>query len=380
MRPTPAKYLAGFAVAVLAGAAAQAAQPALTVKIGAAAPLTGGGAAYGKDVENGIRLALAEANAQNIEINGKHAHFVLDSKDDQGDPRVGMQVAQQLVDDGVVMVIGHFNSGVTLPASTLYAKYNIPMITPGSSNPEITLRGYRGVFRLVGNDRQNASAAGLWAVKDFKAKRISILDDRTAFGQGEADEFEKAVKAAGGQVVGREYTNDKAIDFSAQLTHLKSLDSDLVFFGGLDAQAGQVVKRMKQLGMKAQFVSGEGVEDKTFIDIAGDAADGAMVWEMGVPLDSTPRGKKFLAKFKKQYGTDVLAYAPNGYDAAWATIKAIQAAHSVDHAKVIAALKKTDMDGVVGKIRFDPHGDLEMATSTLYEVKNGAWVPIGHSK
>ncbi|MEK6420291.1 MAG: branched-chain amino acid ABC transporter substrate-binding protein [Burkholderia gladioli] len=346
------------------------------IKIGVAAPLTGVAAAYGKDIENGVRLAVGEANARHPQVAGKPVKYVVTPQDDQGDPRVGVQVAQQLVDDNVTVVIGHFNSGTTLPASRIYAKAGIPMITPAATSPAITQGGLNSVYRVVANDAQNAGYAGNYAATVTKAKRIAIIDDRTAFGQGEADEFEKAVKAAGGTIVARDFTNDKAVDFSAQLTKMKGVNADLVFFGGLDTQAAMLVKRMRQLGMKAQFLAGGGVMDANFLKIAGDAAEGAAVWEYGQPLATRPNGKAFEAKFKQKFGMDMLAYAPTAYDATNIAIASIEKAGSARPADLNAALKSTDFNGITGTIAFVPNGDLKNPSSTLYQVRNGAWTPV----
>ncbi|SFU24886.1 amino acid/amide ABC transporter substrate-binding protein, HAAT family [Paraburkholderia aspalathi] len=348
----------------------------VVVKVGVAGPLTGSGAAYGKDIENGVRMAIDEANAEHHTIGGKPVKFVMESQDDQGDPRVGVQAAQQLVDDNVSVVVGHFNSGTTLPASKIYAKAGIPMITPAATNPTITQSGLNTIYRVIATDSQNAGNAGQYAATVTKAKRIAIIDDRTAFGQGEADEFEKAVKSAGGSIVAREFTNDKAVDFSAQLTAIKSTNPDLVFFGGLDAQAAMLVKRMRQLGMKAQFLAGGGVMDANFIRLAGSAADGSSVWEYGQPLSTLAKGKTFESRFKQKFGTDMLSYAPFAYDATWVAIKAMEAANSVKPADFNAALKSTNYDGVTGKIAFTQTGDLKNPRSTMYQVKDVAWVPI----
>ncbi|MFD1554214.1 branched-chain amino acid ABC transporter substrate-binding protein [Paraburkholderia silviterrae] len=363
------------AVSLLLAAGAVNAQQ-VEVKIGVASPLTGGGAAYGKDIENGVRMAVDEANASHPTIGGKAVKFVVDSQDDQSDPRVSVQVAQRLVDDHVAVVVGHFNSGTTLPASQIYAKAGIPMITPAATNPAITQAGFGTVYRVIATDSQNAGNAGAYAAAVSKAKRIAIIDDRTAFGQGEADEFAKAVKANGGTIVDREFTNDKAVDFSAQLTAIKGHNPDLVFFGGLDTQAAMLVKRMRQLGIKAQFLAGGGVKDANFIKIAGDAANGAAVWEYGQPLSALPKGRDFEVKFKQKYGMDMLAYAPFAYDAAWVAIKAMQTANSVNPAQFNAALKSTDYQGITGRIAFTQTGDLKSPSSTMYQVKDVAWVPV----
>ncbi|MEQ5838029.1 branched-chain amino acid ABC transporter substrate-binding protein [Paraburkholderia acidicola] len=360
-----------FATAPLAALA-----DSLPVKIGFAAPLTGANAGYGKDLEYGVRLALDEANAQQIKIGGKVAHFDLVSEDDQADPRIGVQAAQKLVDQNVSVVVGHFNSGTTIPASRVYETAGIPMIDPAATNPVITGQGFANTFMVISTDAQNAGNAGIYAVEVTKAKRIAILDDRTAFGQGEADEFEKAVKAHGGNLVTHEFTSNQAVDFRTQLTKIKAADADLLFFGGLDTQAASVAKQMKQLGLKAQLVGGGGVMDPEFIKLAGDAADGAMAWEYGRPLAQLPGGKDFSQKFKKQFGVDILSYAPFGYDAAWAAIKAMEAAKSSVPATYRPALKSISFDGVTGHIAFESNGALKNAASTLYQVKGGTWVPI----
>ena len=362
-----------LAAAILALPTGAALAQETVVKVGVAGPLTGGGAAYGKDIENGVRMAVDEANATRPTIGGKPVKFVVASQDDQSDPRAGVQAAQQLADAQVAVVIGHFNSGTTLPASKIYAKAGIPMITPSATNPEITRAGLGTVYRVIATDTQNAGNAGTYAATVTKAKRIAIIDDRTAFGQGEADE---SVKANGGTIVAREFTNDKAVDFSAQLTKVKSVNADLVFFGGLDAQAAMLVKRMRQLGIKAQFLAGGGVMNANFIRLAGGAAEGASVWEYGQPLSRLEKGKLFETKFKQKYGVDMLAYAPFAYDATWVAIKAMQKSNSAKPADFNGALKGTTYDGITGTIAFTETGDLKNPSSTLYEVKNAAWQPV----
>nr|WP_260858998.1 branched-chain amino acid ABC transporter substrate-binding protein [Paraburkholderia sp. BCC1885] len=348
----------------------------LNVPVGFSAVLTGGNASFGKDIQNGVQLALDDANGRKIMIGGKVAHFQLHAEDDQGDPRIGVQAAQKLVDSGVAVVIGHFNSGTTLPASLVYQQAGVVMINPGATNPAINQRGLDHIFSVIGTDAGNAGLAGSYAVKVTKAKRISIIDDRTAFGQGEADVFEQAVKAAGGSIVARQYVNDKAVDFSSQLTALKAANVDLVFFGGLDRQAAGVAKRMKQLGMKAQLLGGGAVADSDFLQLAGDAGEGAMAWEPGAPLDRLQQGKDFGERYQKAFGTAAQTYAPFGYDAAWAAINAMQKANSIDSKVYLPVLKTISFDGITGHIAFDDKGLVKGAVSTLYQVKDGKWQPI----
>ncbi|RAR48357.1 amino acid/amide ABC transporter substrate-binding protein (HAAT family) [Paraburkholderia unamae] len=361
----------------LSGGLAHAA--ALTVKVGVVGPLTGQDAGYGKDILNGVTMAVDEANGQHPRIGADDVRFEIVSQDDQSDPRTAVQVAQKLVDGGVAVVIGHFNSGTTLPSSTLYDRAGIPMITPSATNPSITARGYANVFRIIATDAQNAGNAGAYAVKVTKATRIAVLDDRTAFGQGEADEFVRAVNAAGGTIVDREYTNDKAVDFSAQLTHIKSLNADLLFFGGLDTQSALIVKRMKQLGMKAQFLAGGGVADVNFLKLAGPAAEGAMAWENGPSLQSLPGGNGFANQYKARFGGDPLPYSPFAYDSTRMAIAAMQAAKSAAPGDISRALKGLEFNGVTGAISFAQNGDRNHAVCTLYQVSDGAWKPVTSS-
>ena len=345
-------------------------------RIGVAAPLTGNSAAYGNDIENAVNLAVSEANAANITIGGKPLKLVVVSEDDQADPRTGVQVAQQLVDKGVSVVIGHFNSGTTIPASKIYSNAHVPMITPAATNPAITEQNSPYIFSIIATDAQNAGAAGRYAVEVTKAKRIAVIDDRTAFGQGEADEFVKAVKTAGGTIVDREFTNDKAVDFSAQLTHIKGQNADLVFFAGLNPQAGMVKKKMMQLGMQAQFVGGGGVVEPTFLDIAGSDANGAMAWEYGSPIATLPRGGEFEMKYQQHFHTPMQSYAPFAYDATWAAIKAMQAANSTNPADFLQKLRSEDYKGITGDIQFTASGALMHPSTTLYDVVNAKWAPV----
>ena len=363
-------------VMVTAGTLSSGAFAEEPVRIGVAVPLTGNSASYGKDIENAVKLAVEEANASNLTIGGKPAKFVVEAGDDQADPRIGVQVAQQLVDEGVAVVIGHFNSGTTIPASKVYSNAHVAMITPAATNPTITEQGSQYIFSIIATDAQNAGAAGKYAVQVTKAKRIAVLDDRTAFGQGESDEFVKAVTAAGGTIVDRQYTNDKAVDFSAQLTHVKGQNADLIFFAGLNPQAGMVKKKMKQLGMRAKFVGGGGVVEPTFIDVAGGDSNGAMAWEYGSPVSSLPAGRDFEAKYTKAYKTPMLSYAPFAYDATWSAIRSMQAANSTKVADFVPKLRSQVYKGITGDIQFTASGALAHPSTTLYEVNDGKWQPV----
>ncbi|MCX5539516.1 branched-chain amino acid ABC transporter substrate-binding protein [Paraburkholderia sp. CNPSo 3076] len=351
---------------------AQAAEPEV-VKIGFAGPLTGPVARVGKDLQYGAQLAIDEENAKHPVIGGKPVKYVLDVQDDQADPHVAVQVAQKLVDDGVVGVIGHYNSGCSIPASTVYHNANVAMITPGSTNPALTQQGYANVFRTMGNDGIGGVIAGKFAVEQLKAKRIGIIDDRTAFGQGLADAFEKGAKGANGNIVDREFTNDKAVDFRAILTSLKQKNVDVIFFGGLDEQGAMLAKQMRTLGMPARLFGAGALKSNAFLQIAGPAGEGTQDLEPGPALDKLPSAQAFAKRYKARFNQDVELYAPFAYDAALAMLKAIRDADSLDRAKIVASFPKVTVVGVTGNIAFDPHGDLIKPPYTLFEVQQGQW-------
>lgn len=342
------------------------------VKIGSVAPVTGPQTHIGKDNENGAQMAIDEANAQGIMLDGKKAKFVLLSEDDAADPKTATNVAQKLVDQKVKGVIGHLNSGTTIPASKIYHDAGVPQISPSATAIPYTAQGFKSAFRLMTNDEQQGRVLGQFAASKLGAKKIALIDDRTAYGQGLADQFEKAAKAGGAEIVGREYTTDKSTDFTAILTSIKGKNPDLIFFGGMDPQGGPMAKQMKQLGLNAKLLGGDGLQTVQFITLAAEAADGVIASSPGVPLESMPGGKAFSDKFNAKYGK-IQLYAPYAYDATNAMLKAMQAANSADPAKYLPELTKINFTGVTGQVAFDAKGDIKGGAVTLYQVKSGKW-------
>jgi branched-chain amino acid transport system substrate-binding protein len=376
--------LAAIMATLLLGACGKrdgAAKDGDVIKIGSVSPLTGPQAHLGKDNENGARLAVDEINAAGLVIGGKKMHIDLISEDDQADPKIATTVAQKLVDNGVVGVIGHLNSGATIPASTIYNNAGIPQISPSATAIAYTAQGYNTAFRVMTNDKQQGHVLGQYAVDKLGDKKIAIIDDRTAYGQGLADEFAKAAKAAGAEVVAREYTTDRSTDFMAILTAIKAKSPDLVFFGGMDPQAAPLTKQLKQLGINAQVLGGDGMQTPEYIKLAGADAEGEIASNPGLALDAMPGGKAFKDKFTARFGP-IQNYAPYAYDAAYVLVDAMKRANSTDPAKYLPELRKTDYQGVTGHIRFDQKGDMTGGAVTLYQVKNGAWQPLEtvHSK
>jgi branched-chain amino acid transport system substrate-binding protein len=372
MKSSP-KALA-LAVAVAFAGLAGTASAQTVVKIGHVGPLTGGIAHLGKDNELGARLAIEELNAKKMKIGGQDVTFQLLSEDDAADPKQGTAAAQKLVDAKVNGVIGHLNSGTTIPASKIYSDAGIVQISPSATNPKYTQQGYKTAFRVVANDGQLGGTLGRYAAKELKVKNIAIIDDRTAYGQGVADEFQKAAKAAGANIVGREFTNDKATDFAAILTSLKAKKPELVFYGGMDAVAGPMLRQLKQLGMNVKFMGGDGICTEELAKLAGDAmADGQVVCAEagGVTKDREAQMNDWKARFKQKYNADVQIYAPYVYDAVMVMASAMQKANSIEPAKYLPELQKISHDGITGKIAFDPKGDIKDGALTLYTYKGG---------
>ena len=369
------------AAAPAAAAPAAAPAPAANViKIGHVGPTSGAIAHLGKDNENGAKMAIEEANAKGVTIGGQKVTFELLAEDDAGDPKQGTAAAQKLADAKVVGVIGHLNSGTSIPASKIYSDANIPQISPSATNPKFTRQGFKTTFRVVADDVHLGSTLGKYAVTTLKGKSIGVIDDRTAYGQGVAEEFEKAVTAAGGKVVGHEFTTDKATDFNAILTTLKGKKVDVVFFGGMDAVAGPMIKQMAQLGIKAKFMGGDGICSTELAKLAGDAMKDDMVYcaeAGGVEGEQKVGMEKFKADFKTKFGADVQVYAPYVYDAMNVMIAAMVKADSSDPAKYLPVLAATaDYKGVTGTISFDEKGDIKNGALTLKTYKGGKPVEL----
>src|SRR5689334_12649941 len=358
-------------------AAAPAPAPAeqtTTVTIGHAGPLTGGIAHLGKDDENGVHLAVDEANAKKIKLGGKTVNFVMMSEDDQADPKLGPTIAQKFADAKVAGVVGHLNSGVSIPASAVYNQADIPMISGSATNPKLTEQGFKTIFRTVARDDQQGPAIAAYIANDLKLKKVAIADDATAYGEGLANEVEKTLKAAGVQIVTREKTNDKATDFKAILTKMKGRNPDGIFYGGMDATGGPMLKQARELGIKATFAFGDGACTAEMNKLAGDkAADGMICSQAGIPTQMA--SKAFVDAFNAKYG-EIKQYAPYYYDGAMLLINAMQKADSPDPAKYLPELQKISYDGATGHVEFDDKGDRKDAEITIFQMKGGKVEPV----
>nr|WP_232471033.1 branched-chain amino acid ABC transporter substrate-binding protein [Caballeronia hypogeia] len=347
------------------------------VKIGVAGPLTGSAAQSGKDDERGVRLAIDELNAKGFTIAGKPVKFELISMDDQGDPKVGVNVAQKLVDDGVSAVIGHYNSGVSIPAARIYNDAHVVMMTGASSNPDLTHLGYPYVFRLATNDNVMGGRMAVYAKQVLGAQRAAVIDDRTAYGTGVADVFIKTAQKEGLQIVAREYSTDKATDFKAILTQIKSRNPQVVFYGGYYAQAATLARQMGELGVNATIVGGDGICSPEFDKLSAGVADKRMFCAQGgAPLDTLPDGKTFRAKFKSTFSADVDTYAPAFYAATLVVADAMQKAGSAKPEVFVKTLREQSFTSILGPVKFDSNGDWIDAPVTVYRLNGGALTAI----
>jgi len=343
------------------------------IKLGFAAPLTGPQAHHGEETRNGVILALEEINVERPVIGGKPTRFELVVEDDQADPKQGTIVAQKLVDVGVKGVLGHFNSGTSIPASRIYAEAGIPQIAMATA-PAYTAQGFKTTFRAMTNDVQQGSVMGRFVVERLGSKRIALVDDQTAYGQGLAQEFEKAARAAGGEIVRREFVTDKDTDFTAILTNIKAAKPDVIFFAGADAQAGPMARQIKQLGIAVKLSGGEMLKSSKFIQLSGEAAEGAIASIAGLPLAAMPGGKEYEARYRARFNIPVETYSPYFYDATKVLVAAIKKANSADPAQYLPELAKTQYAGVTSaRIAYDEKGDLLSAAVTVYRVEEGEW-------
>lgn len=370
------KLTAALAIAAACGVAAAQEQ---VVKIGHVAPLSGAQAHYGKDNENGVRMAIEDLNAQKIKIGGKTIKWEIQAEDDAADPKQGTAAAQKLCDAKVAGVVGHLNSGTTIPASKVYHDCGIPHITGAATNPNLTKPGYNTTYRIIANDNALGAALALYAADKLHLKKVAIIDDRTAYGQGVAEVFAKTAKAKGMQVVDQQFTNDKATDFMAILTAIKAKNPDAIFFGGMDPQAGPMLRQMEQLGMdKVKYFGGDGICTSEIAKLSAGAKTlgNVICAEGGSSIAKMPGGKAWKERYDQKYPNQFQVYSPYTYDATFVLVDAMKRANSIDPKKYIPFLQKTNYKGVTANIQFEKNGEMKNAATTLYTYIDGKKTPL----
>jgi ABC-type branched-subunit amino acid transport system substrate-binding protein len=346
-----------------------------TVTIGLSGPLTGNQAGSGKDNENGAKLAIQDLNAKPLVVGGEKITLKLDSEDDQGDPKVGVQIAQKLVDGGSIAILGPNNSGVAIPASRVFNGAGVAIL-PVASNPALTAQGFNTIFRIAASDAQLGGSMADFAKNVLKAKTVAVIDDRTAYGEGIATEFLREAKQIGLTVVGQDYTNTNAVDFKAILSTLKAKDPDAIFYGGYTAQAGPMVKQMHQIALKSKLLGGDGICSAEMAQLTGELSSNVFCAQGGSALDKTDAGRAFIKRYKSTYNMDMLVYAANFYDGTMMIAQAMQATNTTtDRAKVRAYLANVQYDGIAGHYAFDANGNLKGAPTTVYTFRKSQLVP-----
>jgi branched-chain amino acid transport system substrate-binding protein len=371
--------IAGAVVVAVSSFAGTAMAQDMVVKIGHVGPVSGAQAHYGKDNENGARMAIEDLNAKGVTIAGKKVKLELVAEDDAADPKQGTAAAQKLCDAKVNGVVGHLNSGTTIPASSVYNQCGVPMITPSATNPKLTQQGFKNVFRLLANDNALGAGLALHAVNNMKLKKVAIIDDRSAYGQGVAEVFKKTALAKGMQVVDEQYTNDKATDFMAILTAIKGKAPDAIFYGGMDPQAGPMLRQMDQLGLSnVKFFGGDGICTAKLAELSGGAKalGGVVCAEGGASLEKMPGGKAWMARYEAKFPKQFQVYSPYVYDGVHVLVDAMVRAGSADPKVYTAKLFDTSYQGVTTKVGFETDGELKNPAMTLYMYKDGKKVAL----
>ncbi|MDR2335399.1 MAG: branched-chain amino acid ABC transporter substrate-binding protein [Burkholderiaceae bacterium] len=369
------KLTVAAAVAAVAGIAA--AQE--VVKIGHVGPVSGPQGHYGKDNENGSRMAIDDLNAKGVTIGGKKVKFELMAEDDAADPKQGTAAAQKLCDAKVAGVVGHLNSGVTIPAAKIYNDCGTPMVTGAATNPALTKPGYDTTYRIIANDNALGAALAAYASDTLKLKTVAVIDDRTAYGQGLASVFKKVALEKGMKVVEEQFTTDKSTDFMAILTAIKAKNPDAVFYGGMDAQAGPMLRQMQQLGLsKQKYFGGDGFCTTELAKLSANSPTlGNVVCAVGgASIEKMPGGKDWKARYDAKYPGAFQVYSPYTYDAAMLLADAMVRAGSSDPKKYIPELKKSNYQGVTAKIAFEANGEMKNPAVTLFNYKNGEKLPL----
>ncbi len=378
--PAPAPATAAAPAPAAAPASAPAAAGGETVvKIGHVAPVSGAQAHYGKDNENGVRMAIEDLNAQGITIGGKKVKFEIQAEDDAADPKQGTAAAQKLCDAKVAGVVGHLNSGTTIPASKVYNDCGIPHVTGAATNPNLTKPGYKTTYRIIANDNALGAALALYAADTLKLKSVAIVDDRTAYGQGVAEVFKATATSKGVKVVDEQFTTDKATDFMAILTAIKAKKPDAIFYGGMDPQAGPMLRQMEQLGLSnVKYFGGDGICTSEIAKLAAGAKTLANVIcaEGGASLGKMPGGTAWKQKYDGKFPGQFQVYSPYTYDATFVLVDAMKRADSTDPKVYTAKLAETNFKGVTANIAFEANGELKNAATTLYTYKDGKKTPL----
>lgn len=364
---------------VVAGMAGGVMAQEQVIKIGHIGPTSGPQAHFGKDDENGVRMAIEDLNAKGMEIGGKKVKFVLVAEDDVADPKQGTAASQKLCDDKVAGAVAFVNSGVAIPSSKVFQDCGIPMITGAATNPDLTKPGWNTTYRVIANDNALGAALATYAAKNLQLKNVAVIDDRTAYGQGLANVFKKDAAKQGIKIVANEFTNDKATDFMAILTSIKAKKPDAIFYGGMYGQAGPMLRQMSQLGMNdVKMFGGDGICVTELAKVAAGAKplENVVCADGGASIAKMPGGTEWKKRYDAKYPGQFQVYSPYFYDGTMLLADAMKRANSWDPKVYIPFLQKSDYSGVTSKIQFEKNGEMKNPSYTLSRYINGNKTPI----
>ncbi|KWI50418.1 branched chain amino acid ABC transporter substrate-binding protein [Burkholderia pseudomultivorans] len=360
---------------VLGAAATGIAHAEQVVTIAISGPLTGPQSVSGKDDENGLRLAIESLNRKPIQVGGQPVRFRMMSEDDQADPRTGVQVAQRLLDQRPVAFFGPQNSGVAIPVARLTSAARVPMLTV-ASNPQLTTLGYDNLFRTGASDSVLGASMAAFAAGKLGAKTAAVIDDRTAYGQGLAEQFIDKAKSLGLQVVAREFTHSQANDFLGILATIKGKNPDVIFFGGYTAQAAPMARQMVQRGVRAKLLGGDGICSVNMAQVAQAASRNVFCAMSGTGLEGTEPGRDYIARYRARFKSEPQTYGITYYDGMMLLAKTMEAAQTTDPAKLIPALRSASHRGVAATYAFTKQGELLDAPTTVFTFENGQMTPV----
>ncbi len=365
-----------------------------TLTIGVDAPLSGENSTTGLGIQYGVQIAVDDANKNNWVPGVK---FKIKALDDKAQPATGQSNATAFTGQkDVVGAVGPLNSGVAQSMQQVFASANMVEISPSNTNPALTqgkdwatskTRPYKTYFRTATTDALQGAFAADYAYNGLKKKKAFVVDDKQTYGAGLAGIFNSAFKKLGGSIAGTDHVNTGDTDFSSLVTKIKNSGADLLYYGGQYDESEKITKQLKGAGVKIPLFGGDGMFATTYIQTAGKAAEGDLATSVGVPADTLPAAKQFIATYKaKGYKGDYGAYGAYAYDAATAIIKAVKAVKDANgdklpasndlRSKVVDAVQKSDFEGISGKVAFDEYGDTTNKQLTVYQVANGAWKAV----
>lgn len=339
------------------------------VKIALVCPLTGDIAAMGQGMKRGAMLAIEDGNKLESIIK-KGLKLELVTLDDRADPKEAVNAANKIISDRkIVGVVGHLNSGCSIPASKIYNRANLVMISPASTNPKLTLQGYKNVFRVCTTDDIQGRSAANFVFNELGFKRVSVIHDKTPYGQGLAEEFTKQFKSLGGTILSFDGINQGEKDFKSLLTRIRNLNPQAIYWGGVYSEGGLITRQAKEIGCRVPLVGADGIFSEEYIKIGGESVNGDYLTMIGLPPEKLHSAKEFILRYKRVYKRAPQPYDAYTYDSTRMIIEAIGKV-GLDKGKIIEYISKISYNGIMGKTSFDEKGDTLNRIISIYQIRD----------